>query len=122
MSGRIPPSSIRLKRAYEPPAPGDGTRVLVDRLWPRGLTKSAAAIDRWECDIVPSTELRKWLHADPARWDAFRDRYAAELAAQGPALDALRALARQGPLTLVFSARNEERNNATILREVLLEL
>jgi uncharacterized protein YeaO (DUF488 family) len=120
MSARIPPSAIRLKRAYDPPAPDDGTRVLVDRLWPRGLTKAAAAIDRWPRALAPSTELRRWIHADPARWDAFRARYAAELAGCASELDALRDLARSGPITLVFSARDAERNNATVLREVLL--
>jgi uncharacterized protein YeaO (DUF488 family) len=111
---------IRLKRAYEPPAVTDGTRVLVDRLWPRGLTKKEAAIDRWLREIAPSTELRRWFGHDPGRWHEFQRRYAVELEHHGELVDELVRLARQGTLTLIFGARNEEHNDAVVLRELLL--
>jgi uncharacterized protein YeaO (DUF488 family) len=120
MGDRIPAGRIRLKRAYEPAAKADGTRVLVDRLWPRGVTKAAAAIDRWEKTLAPSAALRQWFGHDPARWDEFRTRYVGELRASREALGALRALAREGPITLVFSARDERHNDAVVLRDVLL--
>lgn len=112
---------IRLKRAYEPPANDDGSRVLIDRLWPRGLTKDKAAIDRWLRDIAPSTELRRWFGHDPARWHEFQHRYAAELKHRLDLLDELVDMARQGTLTLVFGARDEEHNDAVVLRKLLLE-
>lgn len=111
---------IRLKRAYEAPAKSDGTRVLIDRLWPRGLTKEAAAIDHWFRDIAPSTELRQWFGHDVARWAEFRRRYAAEIKEHGEVLGALIDLAHQGRLTLVFGARDTEHNDAVVLKEVLL--
>jgi uncharacterized protein YeaO (DUF488 family) len=111
---------IRLKRAYEPPAVTDGTRVLVDRLWPRGLTKKEAAIDRWLREIAPSTELRRWFGHDPGRWHEFQRRYAVELEHHGELMDELVRLARQGTLTLIFGARDEEHNDAVVLRELLL--
>jgi uncharacterized protein YeaO (DUF488 family) len=111
---------IRLKRAYEPPAATDGTRVLVDRLWPRGLTKKEAAIDRWLREIAPSTELRRWFGHDPGRWYEFQRRYAVELEHHGELMDELVRLARQGTLTLIFGARDEEHNDAVVLRELLL--
>jgi uncharacterized protein YeaO (DUF488 family) len=111
---------IRLKRAYQPAAADDGTRILVDRLWPRGLKKSDAAIDRWLKDIAPSTALRKWFAHDPARWPEFRRRYAAEIRRHPDLLAELRAIARKGPVTLIFSARDELRNDAVVLRNVLL--
>ena len=111
---------IRLKRAYQPAAADDGTRILVDRLWPRGLKKSDAAIDRWLKDIAPSTALRKWFAHDPARWPEFRRRYAAEIRRHPDQLAELRVLARKGPVTLIFSARDELRNDAVVLRHVLL--
>jgi uncharacterized protein YeaO (DUF488 family) len=110
---------IRLKRAYDPPAPEDGVRVLVDRLWPRGLRKTDAAIDRWLKDIAPSTELRRWFGHDPDRWDEFRRRYRHELSAHAELLDELRALARAGTVTLVYAAKDERHNDAVVLREVL---
>jgi uncharacterized protein YeaO (DUF488 family) len=112
--------NIRLKRAYQPAAADDGTRILVDRLWPRGLKKSDAAIDRWLKDIAPSTALRKWFAHDPARWPEFRRRYAAEIRRHPDQLAELRAIARKGPVTLIFSARDELRNDAVVLRNVLL--
>jgi uncharacterized protein YeaO (DUF488 family) len=111
---------IRLKRAYEPPAGDDGTRVLVDRLWPRGLSKQAAAIDLWLRDVAPSTELRRWFGHDVGRWPEFQRRYAAELRSQQEALDRLLQLTQDGPLTLVFSARDEEHNDAVVLHRTLL--
>lgn len=110
---------IRIKRAYESPSPGDGLRVLVDRLWPRGLKKSEGAIARWMREIAPSTELRKWFGHDPARWEEFRRRYRAELAAHRQLLAELERLARKGPLTLIYSARDDAHNQAVVLREVL---
>ena len=111
---------IRLKRAYQPAAADDGARILVDRLWPRGLKKSDAAIDRWLKDIAPSTALRQWFAHDPARWPEFRRRYAAEVRGRPDQLAELRALVRKGPVTLVFAARDELRNDAVVLRHVLL--
>jgi uncharacterized protein YeaO (DUF488 family) len=120
MSRKISAESVRLKRAYERPAAEDGTRVLVDRLWPRGVKKAHAAIDHWAKDLSPSTELRKWFGHDPARWQDFRRRYAAELRQRPDALDHLRDLARHGPVTLVYAAHDELHNDAVVLREVLL--
>jgi uncharacterized protein YeaO (DUF488 family) len=113
-------SSIRLKRAYLPPSPEDGTRVLVDRLWPRGLRKSDAAIDRWLKDVAPSPELRRWFGHDPSRWDEFRRRYQAELSGRLDQLDELRAMARKAPITLIFAARDELHNEAVVLRDLLI--
>jgi uncharacterized protein YeaO (DUF488 family) len=110
---------VRLKRAYAPPAAGDGVRVLVDRLWPRGLRKADAAIDRWAKELAPSTELRRWFGHDPGRWDEFCRRYRSELSAHTDLLDELRAMARKGPLTLVYAARDEQHNDAVVLRDVL---
>ena len=110
---------IRLKRAYEPPASADGTRILVDRLWPRGVGKEALAIARWMKEIGPSDELRRWFGHDPERWEEFRRRYAAELGKQTEPVGELRSLAQQGRLTLVYAARNDSRNNAIVLRDVL---
>ena len=115
----IPPDRIRLKRAYEPAAPEDGTRVLVERLWPRGVTKAEAALARWDRDIAPSPALRKWYNHDPARWDEFRRRYTAELEAHEDKLRELRRRARAGALTLVYGARDPEHNDAVVLAEIL---
>ncbi len=120
MSKSITAANVRLKRAYEPPASGDGARILIDRLWPRGMTKKAAAIDEWFKDIAPSTALRQWFGHDPARWQEFRRRYAAEVRQNPEHLEKLRARARQGPITLVFSARDEVHNDAVVLRDLLL--
>jgi uncharacterized protein YeaO (DUF488 family) len=116
----VPASHIRLKRVYEPPSPEDGVRVLVDRLWPRGLRKADAAIDRWMKDIAPSTELRQWFGHDPERWQEFRRRYARELRQHATTIDELHELAQHKTVTLVFGARDEEHNDAVALREVLL--
>ena len=120
MSTKSAPTDIKLKRAYERPAPEDGTRILVDRLWPRGVSKAAAAIDQWVKEIAPSTALRKWFGHDPARWPEFRRRYAAELREHPERLDALRDQGARGPVTLVYSAHDEEHNDAVVLREILL--
>jgi uncharacterized protein YeaO (DUF488 family) len=114
-------TGVRLKRAYLPPSPEDGVRVLVDRLWPRGLRKSDAAIDRWLKDIAPSTELRRWFGHDPNRWEEFCRKYRAELAGRADLLDELRAIARRGQLTLVYGARDELHNDAIVLQDLLAE-
>ena len=121
MSARLPAGNVKLKRAYEPPISEDGTRVLVDRLWPRGVSKAHAALDHWMKDLAPSTELRKWFGHDPARWDEFRRRYTDELHQNTELLSQLRTLARQGPVTLVYSAHDEVHNDAIVLRDLLLE-
>lgn len=120
MVTKILPANIAMKRAYDPPDEADGVRVLVDRLWPRGLTKKSAAIDQWPKDVTPSTELRKWFHHDPDRWDEFRRRYLAELKDKGSELDELRKLAQAGPITLIYAARDTPHLHATVLRDVLL--
>jgi uncharacterized protein YeaO (DUF488 family) len=113
-------TTVRLKRAYEPASPEDGTRVLVDRLWPRGIRKSDAAIDYWARELAPSTELRKWFGHDPRRWQEFRRRYGVEISRHAEELGHLHDLARRGTVTLVFGARDELHNDAVVLREVLL--
>jgi len=120
MGAKVPAANIKLKRAYDPPSPEDGTRVLVDRLWPRGISKQKAALDQWMKEIAPSTDLRKWFSHDPKRWTEFRRRYAEELRDHSDLLGELRALARQGTVTLVYAAHDETHNDAVILRDVLL--
>jgi uncharacterized protein YeaO (DUF488 family) len=113
---------IIVKRVYEKPTRGDGYRVLVDRLWPRGLTKSEAALDAWLRDLAPSNELRRWFHARPDSWLTFRKRYLKELALASAAdsLDALYGLAQKKKnLTLLFASKNEQHNNAVVLKELL---
>ena len=116
---RIAQKNIRLKRAYEPPTTDDGVRVLVDRLWPRGVRKADAAIDRWLKEIAPSTELRHWFGHDPVRWSEFRRRYRKELGNHPKEIDELHSLARQGPVTLVFAARDKLHNEAVVLQDFL---
>ncbi len=121
MTGQaIAAEQIRLKRAYEPPMPEDGTRVLVDRLWPRGVSKADAAIDHWYKEIAPSIGLRRWFGHDPARWAEFQHRYVRELQQQELMLGEIAELARQGVVTLVFGARDEAHNDAVVLRDMLL--
>jgi uncharacterized protein YeaO (DUF488 family) len=110
---------VRLKRAYEPPSPSDGYRVLVDRLWPRGVSKQAAALDEWDKMLPPSTELREWFGHEPSRFTEFRRRYIRELGGRRQRLTELRRHARRGTLTLVYSARDTEHNDAVVLAEVL---
>ncbi len=109
---------ILLKRAYETPSAADGTRVLVDRLWPRGLTKARAAVDLWLKEVAPSTELRQWFGHDPEKWTEFKRRYRTELK-DNSALSELAALARRGRVTLVYAARDELHNAAVVLKQVL---
>jgi uncharacterized protein YeaO (DUF488 family) len=113
---------IALKRVYDEPEPGDGTRVLVERLWPRGLSKERAHVDLWLKEIAPSRELRTWFGHDPEKFAEFRRRYETELASPAgqAALARLRELAKQGPVTLVFAAHDTEHNNAVVLRDLLL--
>ncbi|MFE2495092.1 DUF488 domain-containing protein [Streptomyces scopuliridis] len=108
---------VRVRRVYEPPEPGDGTRVLVDRLWPRGLAKSEAALDEWLKDAAPSAELRKWYGHDPARFEEFAGRYAAELTGPGPerALVRLRELAAEDTLTLLTATKDMRYSHAPLL-------
>jgi uncharacterized protein YeaO (DUF488 family) len=116
---------IELRRVYDPAAsaPTQGSRVLVDRLWPRGIRKESLAPDLWLRDLGPSNELRQWFGHQPERWDEFRRRYREELAQepQQRLLDQLQALAQKGPLTLLYSARDEQHNQAVVIREVLEE-
>jgi uncharacterized protein YeaO (DUF488 family) len=113
--------SIRLKRAYDPPALEDGLRILVERLWPRGLSKERAAVDRWVKDLAPSTELRRWYSHDESKWPEFRRRYRAELRERPDQLAELRRLAAAGPVTFVYGSRETEHNSATVLRKVVEE-
>ncbi len=110
---------IQIKRAYDPPAEADGYRVLVDRLWPRGLSKDKLRLDAWAKDLAPSHELRKWIHSDMSRWVEFKRRYAKELAAQPEAVAELRQKSRGGPVTLIFATRDPEHNHAVVLKEYL---
>ena len=113
---------IRTKRAYDIPDASDGERVLVDRLWPRGLTKERASIDRWERELSPSPELRKWYGHEPERYAAFRERYRAELVAHRDTLEALARRGARSTVTLVYAARDSEHCNAGVLKELLDEL
>lgn len=112
---------VRARRIYDDPSPADGTRVLVDRVWPRGLAKAAARIDDWAKAVAPSTDLRRWYGHDPAKYDEFRRRYQAELAdpERREAFDHLRELARGGPLTLLTATRDLDRSQAAVLAERL---
>jgi uncharacterized protein YeaO (DUF488 family) len=112
---------VKVKRVYEKPARSDGKRVLVDRLWPRGLTKDAAAVHHWLRNLAPSNELRKWFHTSPQAWNEFRKRYMKELGAPAAstALEKLYRLVSEGKVTLLFASKNEEQNNATVLKELL---
>ena len=119
MNGRLAELDVRLKRAYEPAAEDDGYRVLVDRLWPRGVSREKARLDEWARELAPSAELRRWFGHDPARFDEFRRRYREELTPRANELEELRGRARSGRLTLVFGARDMERNDAIVLAEIL---
>jgi uncharacterized protein YeaO (DUF488 family) len=114
--------TVVIKRVYEPAARADGARLLVDRLWPRGLTKERAAVDEWLRDLAPSDELRRWYHARPLQWAAFRKKYLKELSLP-QAEDTLRRLydlaQKKKRITLLFASKNEEQNNATVLKELL---
>ncbi len=110
--------NVMLKRAYELPAKHDGQRILVDRLWPRGLGRATARIDLWLKEVAPSAELRRWFGHDPEKWTEFRKRYRAELE-DNPAWPELQALARQGDLTLVYAAKDQLHNQAVVLKQLL---
>lgn len=110
---------VNLRRAYEAPSQDDGRRFLVDRVWPRGVTKADLRLDGWLRDVAPSADLRRWFGHDPARWDEFAARYRQELAARPDALAPLLEAARQGPITLVYGARDEQHNQAVVLKAVL---
>jgi uncharacterized protein YeaO (DUF488 family) len=120
MGKAVSAENVRVKRAYDPPSPDDGMRILVDRLWPRGVKKEAASIDHWAKELSPSTALRKRFGHDPDRWDEFRRAYAEELRENRTSLETLRDLARDRKITLVYAAREEKRNNAIALRDILL--
>jgi len=120
MSTRIAAGNVRLKRAYERPSTEDGTRILIDRLWPRGVSKKDVALGLWMKDIAPSAALRTWFGHDPARWQELRRRYVEEVRRNAVLFGQLRALARQGPITLVYSAHDEAHNDAVVLRDLLL--
>jgi len=112
---------MKIKRAYAPAEESDGYRILVDRLWPRGISKEKAQIDLWLKSVAPSNELRKWFGHDPEKFPEFEQRYRAELAGSG-ALDGLRAVLREHPdATLLFAAHDEDHNNAVVLKELLAE-
>ena len=110
---------IKLKRVYEKPSPRDGFRVLVDRLWPRGLTKERAAVDLWLKEVAPTTELRKWFGHDPAKWKEFQIRYRKELKGQKDALSLLKQKSKEHTVTLMYGARDEEHNEALVLKRIL---
>ena len=116
----IPASHLKLKRVYLPAEPSDGVRILVDRLWPRGVSKEKAALDDWMKDLAPSTELRQWFHHEAAHWHEFERRYRVELRQHGAELERLRALAKMRVVTLVYGARDETQNQAVVLQDVLL--
>jgi len=113
---------LKIKRVYDPPERRDGERILVDRLWPRGLSKRTAAIDVWMKDLGPSHELRKWFGHDPGRWSEFRRRYLAELRTKRDALAATARKASRGTVTLLFGARDPEHNQAVVLKETIARL
>jgi uncharacterized protein YeaO (DUF488 family) len=110
---------IKLKRAYEKPARDDGERILVERLWPRGLTKLQAKVDLWLKEVAPSTELRKWFGHDPDRWDEFRRRYQKELKSKEDLIKLLKRKAKAGTITLIYAARDEEHNGALVLKQFI---
>lgn len=114
-------SGVRIRRVYDPPAPDDGARVLVDRVWPRGLSKEAARLDQWAKDVAPSADLRKWYGHDPAKWEEFRRRYQAELSQPdlAAALGRLRSLASLGPVTLLTATRETGISQAQVLADLL---
>jgi uncharacterized protein YeaO (DUF488 family) len=112
-------ANIRIKRAYEEPDREDGTRILVDRLWPRGLTKEKARVDLWLKDVAPSSELRKWFAHDPDKWTEFESRYQEELKRNKEQLSLLRQEAAKGPVTLVYGAKDQQHNEAVILQKLL---
>jgi uncharacterized protein YeaO (DUF488 family) len=112
---------VRAKRAYDEPDAGDGYRILIDHVWPRGISKQRAHLDEWARELAPSDELRKWFDHVPERFPEFRSRYRDELAVHSEQVDELRRRARKGPVTIVYAARDTEHNNAVVLAELLRE-
>jgi uncharacterized protein YeaO (DUF488 family) len=110
---------IKIKRIYDPASPTDGKRILIDRLWPRGLKKEEAAVDEWLKEIAPSSELRKWFSHDPVKWGEFSRRYREELQGQAELVDKLRREARKGTVTILYAAKDEQHNNAVVLKDVI---
>ena len=119
IAGRGSDNMIRLKRVYEEPGPEDGFRILVERLWPRGLTRDRAAVDLWLKELAPSSELRKWYGHDPAKWEQFCERYWAELTQQDEGIRTLQQKSEAGTVTLVYAARDEHRNSAVALKRFI---
>lgn len=112
-------TDIKIKRVYEAPSEEDGYRILIDRLWPRGLSKSAAAIQNWAKDIAPSTELRKWFNHDPQKWDTFQEKYIEELKQNPSIYTFMETINRQKTISLLYGAKDEEHNNAVVLKNYL---
>jgi uncharacterized protein YeaO (DUF488 family) len=112
---------VRAKRVYDPPEPGDGYRVLIDHVWPRGVSRERANLDEWARELAPSADLRRWFDHVPERFDEFRSRYRRELNDQRERLDELRRRARKGPVTIVYAARDREHNNAAVVVELVRE-
>src|SRR4051794_16825853 len=115
-------SDVRAKRVYDEADPGDGYRVLIDHVWPRGISRERAHLDEWARELAPSDELRKWFDHVPARFAEFRARYREELAAHREQVEELRRRAREGPLTIVYAARDTEHNNAVVLAELIRDV
>jgi uncharacterized protein YeaO (DUF488 family) len=111
--------SFKAKRIYEKPEKADGFRILIDRLWPRGLSKEKARVDEWLKDIAPSDELRKWFSHDPKKWEAFKKRYFGELETKGVLIELIMSKSKGGPVTLLYAAKEEKFNNALALKEYL---
>lgn len=120
-AGRANEMSVRIKRIYDAPSTDDGYRVLIDRVWPRGVSKKEAQLDRWLKEIAPSTELRRWFAHEPSRWNEFRHRYRGELEESPALIQELAEKARSGSVTLLYSARDQQHNQAVVLRERLEE-
>ena len=114
--------NLRIKRIYEQPLPADGKRVLVDGIWPRGISKTKAQIDLWLREISPTAELRKWFNHRPERWPSFRRRYIAEMAENGEAVNSLLDMLRGGTVTLLYSARSEHQNQAIVIRDYICQI
>lgn len=114
-------TSVKLKRVYETPEKSDGVRILVDRLWPRGMTKEKAALDLWLKEIAPSHELRKWFNHDPEKWTGFQEKYRKELAGNPDPVATLKAELKKGTVTLLYGARDEEHNEAAVLKDWILK-
>lgn len=111
--------AINIKRVYDPVSPHDGRRILVDRLWPRGIEKEKARIDEWLKDIAPSNELRKWFSHDPSKWREFRERYKEDLKNKQGLIEKIMSEIKKGPVTILYSAKDVEHNNARVLKEVI---